>query len=299
MSGRVIQTLEQLEQLDFASLPMRPEPQVVLMCTPDYFDVVDVKNDFMEGRVGTVDKKEAVRQWETLRDTYTGTGHIVEVIEGVEGLEDMVFAANQVLPGCDESGQPYVVLSHMRHESRRREVFHYRDWFKARGYRIVELPGSVPLFEGMGDAIWHPGKQLIWGGYGHRTSVEAYEALASTLRVTVVALELVRPRFYHLDTAFSVLTQKSALIFPEAFSTEGLQMIGEIFSELITVSGAEATANFACNAHALDDGTVIMQAGAIEATTKLRESGFRVIEVETGEFMKSGGSVFCMKQMIY
>lgn len=31
----------------------------------------------------------------------------------------------------------------------------------------------------------------------------------------------------------------------------------------------------------------------------VQQSAHSVMEVETGEFMKSGGSVFCMKMMVY
>ena len=39
--------------------------------------------------------------------------------------------------------------------------------------------------------------------------------------------------------------------------------------------------------------------GANEANAKLRSAGFNVVEVDTSEFMKSGGSVFCLKMMVY
>jgi hypothetical protein len=54
VSGRVIRAVEDLGDFDLASVPDRPEPDRVLMCTPEHFDVVDVRNAFMEGKVGTV-----------------------------------------------------------------------------------------------------------------------------------------------------------------------------------------------------------------------------------------------------
>jgi N-dimethylarginine dimethylaminohydrolase len=52
---------------------------------------------------------------------------------------------------------------------------------------------------------------------------------------------------------------------------------------------------FACNAAAFFGDTVVIQRGAARTTAELAQRGFDVREVETGEFMKSGGSVFCMK----
>jgi N-dimethylarginine dimethylaminohydrolase len=300
MSGaRVIRTVEELGALDLASVPARPEPARVLMCTPDFFDVVDVKNTFMEGNVGHVDRAEARLEWEALRRTFEGAGHEVVTIEGDPGLEDMVFCANQVLPGVWPDGRPYVALSHMHFPSRQREVASFRRWFAERGYDVVELPPDAGDFEGMGDAIWHPGKQLLWGGHGQRTSLGAYEALSERLGVPVIALELVHPSFYHLDTAFCALAPDAVMAFPGAFTGEGRALIERVFPRVIEVGEREAANHFACNAHALDGRTVVIQRGATETVASLRTAGFAPVEVETREFMKSGGSVFCMKMMIY
>ena len=299
MRASLVRTEEALERLDVGSLPPRPEPRRVLMCTPEHFDVVDVKNPFMEGNVGRVDKARAHAEWEWLRRAYLDAGHEVLTIRGVEGLEDMVFAANQVLPGLGADGQPYVLLSRMRHPSRRREVPVYRDWFERRGYAIYELPLDAGYFEGQGDAIWHPGRQLLWGGHGPRSSLHAYRRITEMLGVPVVALALTHPNFYHLDTCFCVLSGEAALYFPGAFDAEGRRLLARAFPRLIEVSEGEATRRLACNAHALDGRTVVIQRGAAETVAHLRAAGFHPVEVETDEFLKSGGSVFCLKQMVY
>jgi N-dimethylarginine dimethylaminohydrolase len=299
VTARLIRTVAELERLDLATLPDRPEPGRVLMCTPEYFEVVDVKNPFMEGNVGSVDKQCALAEWEKLRRTYEAIGHKVLTIPGVEGLEDMVFAANQVLPGMGADGCPYVLLGHMRYPSRRREVPIYRDWFEHHGYGVLELSAEAGYFEGQGDAIWHPGKQLLWGGYGPRTALRAYAEISETLDVPVITLALLHPSFYHLDTCFCVLSSEAALYFPGAFDAEGSALLARMFPRLIEVSEGEATRSLACNAHALDGKTVILQRGAVETVARLRAEGFQVVEVDTDEFLKSGGSVFCMKVMIY
>jgi N-dimethylarginine dimethylaminohydrolase len=40
---------------------------------------------------------------------------------------------------------------------------------------------------------------------------------------------------------------------------------------------------------------IVIQKGSNKLTQRLRQSGFTLHEVETSEFMKAGGSVFCMK----
>lgn len=298
MKARLIRTVAELDCLDVAALPHRPEPQRVLMCTPEHFDVVDVKNPFMEGNIGRVDKARATAEWEALRRAYETAGHEVLIITGEDGLEDMVFAANQVLPGLNADG-PYVLLSRMQHPSRQREVPIYRAWFEQQGYNVFELTSEAGHFEGQGDAIWHPGRQLLWGGHGPRTSWSAYEQVSEILNVPVITLELVNPNFYHLDTCFCVLRDDAALYFPGAFDAEGRALLARMFPRLIEVSECESMCFFACNAHAIDGKTVILQRGAVETVSRLRTEGFDVVEVETHEFLKSGGSVFCMKMMIY
>jgi N-dimethylarginine dimethylaminohydrolase len=151
----------------------------------------------------------------------------------------------------------------------------------------------------MGDAIWHGTKRLLWGGYGFRTSINAYEIIAKAWKVPVIAVELTDPDFYHIDTCFTVLNNNTVLIYPGAFKPEGLEMIRELFSDVIESPETEARKNMACNAFCPDTKNVIIQAGSNETNGKLKEKAFNVIEVDTSEFIKGGGSVFCMKMMTW
>jgi len=295
----VIDTLDAFKALDLATLAPRREPDKVLMCSPDYFCVIDVKNPYMEGNAGAIDLDKAKAQWELLKATFERLGFPVEVIPGAAGCEDMVFAANQTLPGLDAEDRPYVLLSNMRHPSRQQEVAHYRAWFEAHGYRILELPSADMLLEGQGDALWHPGKKLIWGGHGHRTDRSTYDVVAALLGVPIVALRLVTDKFYHLDTCLSLINETTAMVVPEAFDAEGLAMLHEAFPNLIEIPASEALGCFAGNALALGGRHVIMHPGATQTVSRLRAQGLDVIEVDTSEYMKSGGSVFCLKMMIY
>jgi N-dimethylarginine dimethylaminohydrolase len=67
-----------------------------LMCRPDHFAVTYAINPWMDPVAGA-DTARAVRQWESLRDTYIALGHRVSLIDPIEGLPDMVFAANGAL----------------------------------------------------------------------------------------------------------------------------------------------------------------------------------------------------------
>lgn len=267
----------------------------VLMCPPEYFDVVDVKNDFMRSNVGGVDRALAGVQWQALREAFERNGIAVELVPAVPGCEDMVFTANPAFNGRRANGEPVCVPSRMAFPSRYREVDAHREWFASRGYTIVELPPDVTRCEGGGDAVWHPGRSLIWAAVGQRTERRAHDALAAIFGVQVLSLDLADPRFYHLDTCFCALDERTALIYPGGFTEDGLRLIRGMFDDVIVVEEEEARGSFTCNAAAFEGGIVVLQRGAPRAAEQLRERGYTVVEVETGEFMKSGGSVFCMK----
>lgn len=289
--------LEQVKVLRISDFPPKVEPKMALMCEPTYFEVKDAKNPFMEGNLGAVDTVKAREQWQALKQTFEKCGLQVKVLPAIAGLEDMVFAANQVLPGIRD-GQPFVVLSEMTHESRRREVPFYRQWFANAGYRILELPGiDHPRFEGQGDVIWHPGREVLWAGFGSRTEERVPQLLCDLLKVAVMKVHLAGSKFYHLDTAFCVLDETTVMLHSPAISPVSMELIRYFFPNVIDVSEADAN-NFACNALAFERN-VILQKGSADTCEQLKKAGFTPVEVDTSEFMKSGGSVFCLKMMIF
>jgi len=295
----VITSVDQLD-LNLSDIPSMPVPKDTLMVTPKHFSVEYVINPHMAQNVGTVNKMEARNEWNVLKSTFEQIGINVHVIEGEEGLPDMVFCANQSLPFIGESGDKHVFMSIMHDDERKEEVPYIEQWYRQNGYEIHYLDeNEIDDFEGCGDAIWHTGRRLLWGGYGYRSSVQAYESISETFELPVIALELVDEDFYHLDTCFCVLDDSSVLIYPEAFTREGLELIDSVFETVIKASKYEATKLFACNATCPDGKNVIIQQGCTDANKNLRDAGFSVHEVSTYEYLKSGGSVFCMKMMVW
>lgn len=300
----------QAGEIDFGigDIADREDPRKVLMCHPEYFEVLDVKNIHMKEQGGKVNKRLAIDQWEALKMQYHKlvTRRLLEevlVIPGTPGCEDMVFAANQSFPWLSSEGEKVVVISNMYHESRKKEVQAFETFYQMQGYRILHLTGAS-FFEGMGDAIPHPSKRLLYGGYGHRSGKNAYEEICELLAVPVVSLELRDERFYHLDTCFVPMDQHTALICKEAFTEEGINAIGKLFNRVIDIPADEASNFFSLNAHVVANKkspikVAILQKGSVATASSLADFGFEVIETDTSEYMKSGGSVFCMKMMMY
>lgn len=299
MNTQVYSNANELRGFSVKNCASMPQPGSVLMCPPDHYDVLDVKNPFMIGKAGTVDKVQAKSQWEGVKDAYASRGKTVKLIDPVEGLEDMVFCANQTMVGLTTRMERVCLLGRMRHPSRRKEVPYFESWFKQEGYRIERLKDETAMFEGMGDCLWHPGKRLLWGGYGFRSDPEVYEEVAQVFEAPVILLRLVNERFYHLDTCFCPLSQESVLIYPSAFDPESLGLILKIFPIVLVAEELEATKLLACNAAVIDSKVALIQKGNEIANRHVAAIGIETVPLETGEFLKSGGSVYCMRMPIY
>jgi N-dimethylarginine dimethylaminohydrolase len=270
----------------------------VLLCPPHYFDVVDQKNPYMS-RESAVDRGKARSQWETLCGVLQQNGCEVETVDPVEGLEDMVFAANQVFAGEKIGYGKFVVPSRMVYPSRHREVPFYVDWFRAHDYKLIELDYGDDYLEGHGDLLWHPDGSRIYAGYGFRSTlggVEKFSAAMSEMGIPVVSLQLVDPYCYHLDTCLCPLNNDAALIFPGAYSAEALASLHKIWKRVHLLTAEEAH-------HFMGNGIVINGSYITPHMTPpleaiLHQEGLTPVIVDTSEFEKAGGSCFCMKAFL-
>lgn len=284
----------------------RPEPLKVLMCSPDYFKIMDVKNIHMQGNAGTEDFNKAVEQWFAIYGIYkwevsNGNLESATFIKGAPDCEDMVFCANQSFPWIQDNQKPLVVMSHMKYPSRQKEVPHFEKFYRSMQYEILNLPGEE-LLEGMGDLIPVPFETTIFGGYGHRTDLSTLEKLESILKCTIIPLKLTNDAFYHLDTCFVPLNNHCAFIVNEAFDEDGLKKIKSYFKEVVEIPLNEAAQGFSLNVHVVNGIKYpfgIIQKDNPITIGHLESRGVKVYQVDTSEFMKSGGSVFCMKMMYY
>jgi N-dimethylarginine dimethylaminohydrolase len=251
-----------------------------LMTPPDYFAIEYEINPWMH--LGTpVDRDAVLTQWQTMRDTFIRLGHAVDVLAPARGLPDMVYAAN----GGFIAGNTAVV-AHFKFTQRKAESIAYATWMARRGYRIVS---TRHVSEGQGDFLRIGG--MLLAGHGFRTDARAHAEVAEILRMPVISLELVDPRFYHLDTALAVLDDTTIAYYPPAFSTAAQQVLSTMFPDAIVVASADA---YAFGLNAVSDGLrVVHPCGATGFAAQLRSAGFEPIGVDLSELLKGGGSVKC------
>jgi N-dimethylarginine dimethylaminohydrolase len=284
-------------------LPFSSMPRQVLLCPPTFFDVVDQKNPYMSGK-SPIDRAKARAQWQALSSALQQCGYEVETIDPAPGLEDMVFAANQAFVGHKDGIGNFVVPSRMVHDSRQREVPFYLDWYRRRGYRVIELDWGAELhkndyLEGHGDLLWHPDGSRIHAGYGFRSTrggIEKFSAAMHELGIPVVALQLVDPFCYHLDTCLCPLNNDAALIYPAAYSSEALQSLRKFWKRIHELTADEAH-NFMGNG-IVANGRYITPRTTPHLNAILQQEALTPLILDTSEFEKAGGSAFCMKTFL-
>ena len=255
----------------------------ILMCRPDHFGIEYEINPWMHVEV-SVSRGLAHEQWLALEQTYLALGVETEYVEPQGGLPDMVFTANAAVLWNGKA-----VLSNFRHAERQREERHWRTFLESRGFEVYSLPRSLS-FEGAGDALFLGSR--LFCGTGFRTDRQAHPLVAAILGVELVSLELVDPRFYHLDTCFCPLDSSTALCALDAFSDASKRVIQEQVPNLIRVP-ADVAAGFACNAMPIGQ-TVVSSMGILSLEPQLADAGFTTLGLSMTEFMKSGGGVRCL-----
>ncbi|WP_298039536.1 dimethylargininase [uncultured Microbacterium sp.] len=258
-----------------------------LMCRPEHFTVSYTINPWMEPARPT-DTARALAQWQTLYDLYRELGHEVELIEPLAGYPDMVYTANG---GFVIDGRAYVPK--FRFVERAGEAPAFAEWFRAAGFDTVE-PHEVN--EGEGDFLL--AGDTILAGSGFRSTDHSHREVGEVFGREVVSLKLVDPRFYHLDTALTVLDPVVApgqtpgiAYLPGAFDAAGRAILEERFPDAIRVAEADG-AVFGLNS-ASDGCNVIISPRATGFEAQLRERGYNPIMIDLSELLLGGGGIKC------
>lgn len=259
----------------------------LLLCPPDYYGIEYEINPWMS-RARGADTALVQAQWRGLHDKLASLGCKVHLVPPRQKLPDMVFTANAGLA----IGKKFVP-SNFRHKERAAEAPHFADWMKQHGYEVIWLPDDQ-FFEGEGDALF--AGDALFCGYKFRTDVSAHRSIGEIFNCLVISVELVDPRFYHIDTCFCPLSDGGAVWFPAAFDEYGQRTIRDHVPNLIEVPEEEATC-FSCNAVVLDR-EVVLPDGAPRLMESLGERGYKCHPLPMTEFLKAGGACKCLTMLM-
>jgi N-dimethylarginine dimethylaminohydrolase len=257
------------------------------MCRPDYFTVAYRINPWMHPEDPT-DTSLAVKQWQVLYQTYLDLGFDVHLVDPIDGLPDMVYAANGgfVLDNIAYGAS-------FTYAERQPEGPAYMDWFGANGYD-VRVPENTN--EGEGDFLLVG--DVILAGMGFRSASKSHEELARIFGRPVITLNLINPSFYHLDTAIAVLDPSPAAgqpaniaYLPSAFDGPSLAILRERYPDAVIVNEEDA-AVLGLNSYS-DGYNIVIASRAKDFERQLRERGYNPIGVDLSELLLGGGGVKC------
>jgi N-dimethylarginine dimethylaminohydrolase len=254
------------------------------MCPPEHFTVAYAINPWMDTTV-PVDAALALKQWHLLRDTLTGLGHAVHVLDPEPGLPDMVYAANGAF-----SVDGTVYGARFRYPERAAEAVVHQLFYATDRWSFAS---PVHVNEGEGDFAYLPAAYggLILAGHGFRTEPAAHAEAQEVLGRPVISLRLVDPAYYHLDTALAALDDRHITYYPEAFSAASQRVLAQLFPDAVIADRADAEA-FGLNL--VSDGRhVILNTEASAMAAKVQAAGYVPVPVELSELKRGGGSVKC------
>jgi N-dimethylarginine dimethylaminohydrolase len=262
-----------------------------LMCRPEHFTVSYTINPWMQPALPT-DTATALRQWQTLYDTYVSLGHEVELIDPVPGLPDMVYTANG---GFVIDGVAYG--ARFRFAERAPEAPHFNTWFAANGFELAE---AREVNEGEGDFLLVG--DTILAGTGFRSTGDSHREVGDVFGREVVSLTLIDPRFYHLDTAIAVLDpvegaarggveHANIAYLPHAFDAPSRAVLAERYPDAIQVAEADGDV-FGLNS-ASDGRHVLISPRATGFEAQLRERGYTPVLIDLSELLLGGGGIKC------
>ena len=258
----------------------------LLMCPPDFYGIEYEINPWMDTRVNA-EKKKALKQWENLYNILTKEmGITVELLRPVKGLPDLVFTANGGFILNDTA-----IAANFRYSQRAKEEKFFLDYFNSSGFKTVKLPEDI-IFEGEGDLLISG--ETIFAGYRFRSDINSHKWISDFLKVKVISLELINPRFYHLDTCFCPLSGGEILYYPEAFDSYAGKVIQTRFppEKRIEVLKEDALL-FSCNA-VEHRKKIVINSGANNLQKELEKRGYKVYRTDLSEFIKAGGSAKCL-----
>ncbi len=268
-----------------------------LMCRPDHFAVAYTINPWMDpeswARRNAALAAAARRQWDGLYRAMRNEGAAIELVPPLPNLPDLVFTANSavVLDGK-------ALLARFRHPERRAEEPQFEAAFRRLQERglirsVHRLPEHLVL-EGAGDCVWDPTRNIFWMGSGQRSDAAARAAVEREFGVEAAVLELVDPRFYHMDTAFRPLPGGEVIYYPNAFTAAGRAEIARrVDADKRIPLKFDDARRLAANTVSIGR-TLILSSCSNRLRTTLEQRGYRVVATPLDAFLRSGGSAFCL-----
>ncbi|MES3039002.1 MAG: arginine deiminase family protein [Bdellovibrionota bacterium] len=279
-------------------------------CNSDCEDIKIISNDVESGdpcffqvawsinphmKIGSTNIERAIKEHHYFRKAIIEAGASVIEVPFVHGAFDSVFVKdNGILKKT--SGGVAALLGRPKMPERKKEQRPRHANFEQAGIDVIGITKNN--LEG-GDVVVHPNGNVAFMGYGFRTDQKALDELSKFLGARIVSLELVDPKFYHLDVCFSILSDGIAFACKEAFSDNSWKKLTaeKSIDKLIEVPMKEAL-QFGLNFIQVDD-TIISGSYSPMILDALAAARKRVVIAPLTQFQLAGGSAACLTAPIY
>lgn len=254
----------------------------VVVVSPDYMQIKEVINQtqrhYLEENIN-IDK--AMEQHQQFVQTLESQGTNVIKLVPKEELNEQVFTRDI---GFTIGNQFY--LSTMEKEIRKPEVNVLRDWLEARKLPYNKIEGHS--IEG-GDVLID--NSIVWLGSSSRTSKKAMGILQKSLPDFEIKPIKFKDELLHLDCVFNIISEDTALIASSGVDPESVALLREHY-DLIDVNEDEQF-KMGTNVLSIGNKRVIALPENKRINNELAKRGYKILEVEFSEIIKSGGSFRC------
>jgi N-dimethylarginine dimethylaminohydrolase len=254
----------------------------VVLCQPQYMEIRDVINETQKHfKNEGIHIETALKQHSELVKTLKDHGVDVILLPYHKKYPEQVFTRDIGVT----IGQT-IFVTHMANDLRKGEENVLKQWLDDEEISYFNL--LEDLIEG-GDVVID--RDTVFVGLSNRTNKKAAEHLQSILTDhKVIAVEF-QEKYLHLDCVFNIISPDTALIYPDAFTPDKV----EIFKTRYDLIEVEEDEQFTLGTNVLGIGNKKILSVPVnkKVNEQLRSRGFEVIEVDITEIIKSGGSFRC------
>lgn len=253
----------------------------VILCPPEFMAIDEVINEVQKKYEDeNIDKARAMKQHAQFETLLEENGVEVITLPTSEKYPEQVFTRDIGFTIGNE-----VFIADLAANIRKGEEITLKEWLIAQD---IPYQSATDRMEG-GDIIVD--SDTIYIGISSRTSEKAVSKLEEKLPDHNIKRIPFDGRYLHLDCVFNLLSSKKALYFPAAFDQQTIDLLAASY-ELIEVAEDEQF-SLGTNVLSIGNNKVFSLPQNEKVNKDLRAHGFKVIEVDFSEIIKSGGSFRC------
>lgn len=254
----------------------------VLLCRPQYMAIKEVINETQEQfKDENIQVKRALKQHQQFSRLLQKHGVEVTELQPQTQYPEQVFTRDI---GFTIGGQ--VFIADMASNIRQGEQGVLKTWLHKEGLPYSQLTAGT--IEG-GDVIVNG--QTVYVGVSSRTTKKAIAELQAQLPDYEIIPIPFDEKYLHLDCVFNILSPEEALIFPNALGEQERKLLESRF-HLIEISEEEQF-TLGTNVLSIGNKKVFSLPVNKKVNQQLAKRGYKVIEVDITEIIKSGGSFRC------